>query len=74
MLNAIQLLLTNVLPVCLAAAAPATGMAHPSGTVQVLLSGINQVVLGDKRSMRFSHCGSASSLHYAVMAPPKESA
>jgi hypothetical protein len=42
--------------------------------LQVLLSGINQVVLGDKRSMKFAHCGTASSLHFAVTAPPKETA
>jgi len=42
--------------------------------LQVMLSGINQVVLGDKRTMKFAHCGSASSLHFAVTAPPKESA
>jgi hypothetical protein len=40
---------------------------HP----QVMLSGINQVVLGDRRTQRFAHCGTASSLHFAITSPPK---
>jgi hypothetical protein len=39
--------------------------------LQVMLSGINQMVLGDKRTMKFAYCGSASSLHFAVTAPPR---
>eukprot|EP00877_Chromochloris_zofingiensis_P014037 jgi/Chrzof1/8888/Cz03g28020.t1 len=35
---------------------------------KVMLSGINQVVMADKRSsLKFSHCGTASSMYFAVM-------
>lgn len=44
----------------------------PHGVPQVMLSGINQLVLIDKRHMKAAHCGTASSLHFAVTSPPKE--
>eukprot|EP00879_Flechtneria_rotunda_P005795 GHRR01006098.1.p1 GENE.GHRR01006098.1~~GHRR01006098.1.p1 ORF type:complete len:165 (+),score=57.87 GHRR01006098.1:273-767(+) len=42
----------------------ATGM--PIEHQKVMLSAINQIVLGDKRTMKFAHCGTASSLYFAV--------
>ncbi|GBF87720.1 hypothetical protein Rsub_00431 [Raphidocelis subcapitata] len=40
----------------------------PIQHIKVLLSGINQIVMGDKRQMRFSYCGSASNVYFAVAA------
>ncbi|KAF6256916.1 hypothetical protein COO60DRAFT_1640361 [Scenedesmus sp. NREL 46B-D3] len=44
----------------------ATGV--PLQHQHVMLSGINQLVMGDKRTMKFAHCGTASSIYFAVQA------
>uniref|UniRef100_A0A383VZG5 Ubiquitin-like domain-containing protein n=1 Tax=Tetradesmus obliquus TaxID=3088 RepID=A0A383VZG5_TETOB len=44
----------------------ATGV--PMRQQHVMLSGINQLVMGDKRTMKFAHCGTASSIYFAVQA------
>ncbi|KIZ02960.1 hypothetical protein MNEG_4995 [Monoraphidium neglectum] len=38
----------------------------PIEHIKVMLSGINQLVMGDKRQLRFSYCGSASNMYFAV--------
>ncbi|KAI8469204.1 MAG: hypothetical protein J3K34DRAFT_424344 [Monoraphidium minutum] len=38
----------------------------PIEHIKVLLSGINQMVMGDKRQLKFSYCGSSSNMYFAV--------
>lgn len=48
----------------------ATGV--PLEHIKVVLSGIDQLVMGDKRQMRFGYCGSASNIYFAVAAAKKD--
>lgn len=40
----------------------------PIEHIKVVLSAIDQLVMGDKRRLRFASCGSASNIYFAVAA------
>jgi hypothetical protein len=40
----------------------------PIEHVKVMLAGIDEMVMGDRRAMRFAHCGTASNAYFVVAA------